>query len=145
MKGCKRSACQTTVIFGRPFVKRFTLCYQTVVSLSVLSVTLVYCDQTVGWMKMKFGTEVGLSPDNIVLDGNLAPLTEKGAQLPTFRLMFIVAKRLDGSRCHFVQSLGLGLGNIVLDADPAPPLKGHRPPFSAHVCCGQTVAHLSYC
>jgi len=103
------------------------------------------CGQTAGWIKIELGTEVGLSPDNIVLDGNLAPLTEKGAQLPTFRLMFIVAKRLDGSRCHFVQSLGLGLGNIVLDADPAPPLKGHRPPFSAHVCCGQTVAHLSYC
>jgi len=27
------------------------------------------------------------------------------------------------------------------------PKKGHSPPaqFSAHVCCGQTVAHLSYC
>jgi len=27
-----------------------------------LSVTLVYCDQTVGWIKMKHGTEVGLDP-----------------------------------------------------------------------------------
>jgi len=38
--------------FGRPFVKRFALCYRTVVSpalyvLSVLSVALVYCGQTV--------------------------------------------------------------------------------------------------
>ena len=39
-------------VFGRPFVKRFALCYQTVVylsvlSISVLSVTLAYCGQTV--------------------------------------------------------------------------------------------------
>jgi len=41
----------------------------------------------------------------------------------------------------------LGPGNIVLDADPAPPpRKGHSGRlFSAHVYCGQTVAHLSYC
>ena len=37
------------LVFGRPFVKRFALCYWTVVCLSclsVLSVTLVYCGQT---------------------------------------------------------------------------------------------------
>jgi len=28
--------------------------------LSVCLVTLVYCGQTVGWIKMPFGTEVGL-------------------------------------------------------------------------------------
>jgi len=32
----------------------------------------------------------------------------------------------------------LGPGHIVLDGDPAALL------FSAHVYCGQTVAHLSY-
>jgi len=43
-------------IFGRPFVKRFALCYRTVVlsvCLSALSVTLVYCGQTVGRMKLE--------------------------------------------------------------------------------------------
>ena len=39
--------------------------------------------------------------------------------------------------------VGLGLGDIVLDGAPAPPRKGHSTPhFSAHVYCGQTVAHL---
>jgi len=34
----------------------------------------------------------------------------------------------------------------VLDGDPAPPPKGHSPwQFLADVCCGHTVAHLSYC
>ena len=51
--------CNTNMrsVFGRLFVKRFTLCYWTVV-LSVclcLSVTLVYCGQTVGWVKPKLG------------------------------------------------------------------------------------------
>ena len=77
------------LVFGRRSVKRFALCYQTVV-LSVC-LTLVYFGQTVGWIKMKLGMQVGLSP-----------------------------------------------GHIVLDGDPAsPPLKGHSPQFSAHICCGQ--------
>jgi len=46
--------------------------------LSVLSVTLVYCGQTVGRIKMPLGTSVGLGPDNIVLDGDPAPPHEKG-------------------------------------------------------------------
>jgi len=57
--------------FGRPFVKRFALCYRSVVCLSRLSVTLVYCGQTVGWIKMPLGMEVGLGPGDIVLDGDL--------------------------------------------------------------------------
>ena len=43
--------------------------------------------------------------------------------------------------------VGLGPGNTVLDGDLAPPQKTGTVPlqFSAHVYCGQTVAHLSYC
>ena len=48
--------------------------YQTVVCPVCLSVTLMYCGQTVGWIKMKLGVEVGLSPGHIVLDGDPAPL-----------------------------------------------------------------------
>jgi len=40
------------------------------VYLSVLSVTLVYCGQTVAWIKMKLGMQVGLGPGHIVLDGD---------------------------------------------------------------------------
>jgi len=31
------------------------------------------CGQTIGWIKMKLGTEVGIDPGHIVLDGHLAP------------------------------------------------------------------------
>ena len=41
-------------------------------------------------------------------------------------------------------NVGLGPCHIVLDGDPAVPPKG-SPPIFGHVCCGQTVADLSYC
>jgi len=48
-----------------------------------LSVTLVYCGQTVGWITMPLGTEVGLGPGHIVLDGDLAPPSHgKGQSSP---------------------------------------------------------------
>ena len=72
------------VTFERLFVKRFTLCYRAVVlsCLSVLSVTLVHCGQTVGLINMKLGTLVGLGPGHTVLDGDPAPPAEKGTAAP---------------------------------------------------------------
>jgi len=40
--------------------------------VSCLSVTLVYCGQTVGWINMKLCMQVGLGPGHIVLDGDPA-------------------------------------------------------------------------
>jgi len=58
-------------------------------------------DQTAGWMKVLLGTKVGLDPGNTVLDAVPAPSPRDTA--PNFRPMSVVAKRLDGSRCHLVQ------------------------------------------
>jgi len=58
--------------FRRPFVKRFALCYRTVV-LSFVSETLMYCGQTVGWIKVKLGTQVSIGLGYIVLDGEQLP------------------------------------------------------------------------
>ena len=44
----------------------------------VLSVTFVYCGQTVRRIKMKLGKQVRLGPDHIVLDGDSAPLPQRG-------------------------------------------------------------------
>jgi len=63
----------------------------------------VYCGQTAAWIKMPLGMEISLGSDHIVLDGDPAPPPQKGAQLPNFRPMFVVAKQLDGSRCHLVR------------------------------------------
>jgi len=82
-------------IFGWPFVKRFALCYRTVVCPVCpvcLSVTLVYCGDTVGWIKMPLAMEVGLGPGHIVLDGDPLPSPSKKAHsTPTFRPTSIVA------------------------------------------------------
>jgi len=44
---------------------------------------------------MPLGSEEGLGPAHVVLDGDTAPP-------PNFRFVSIVAKRLDGSRCQLV-------------------------------------------
>jgi len=69
--------------------------------LSCLSVMLVYCGQTVGWIKMPLGTEVGLGPQHCVRWRPSSSPTERGTAAPLH--------------------------------------------FSAHVYCGQTVAHLNSC
>ena len=62
----------------------------------------VYCGKNAGWIKMTLDTEVGLGLGHIVLDEDPAPLPIKGAELPNFRPISIVTKRLDASRCHLV-------------------------------------------
>ena len=77
-------------------------CLSCLSVMSVLSVTLVYCSQTVGWIQMKPGMQVVLGPGHIMLDGDPAPLSQKGAELPNFWPISVVAKWLDGSRCHLI-------------------------------------------
>ena len=73
-----------SVIYNSPFFWHFwaTVCktvrpmlsVDSPVCLSILSVTLVYCGQTVGRIKMKLGMQVGLGPGHMVLGGDPAPL-----------------------------------------------------------------------
>jgi len=65
-------------------------------SIMCLSVTLAYCGQTVEWIKIPVGTEVGLDPDDIVLDADPAltpPHGKAHSSQATFRRMSVVAKR----------------------------------------------------
>ena len=83
---------------------RLTSIYRLIIGWpSVLSVNLVYCGQTVGWIKMKLGMEVKASAQATLLD--VRPSSQKGdtaAHSLTFRFMSIVAKLLNRSRCHLV-------------------------------------------
>jgi len=76
--------------------------------LSVLSVALVYCGQTVGWINMKLGMRVGLGPGHIVLNGNPARFPKGAEPPPNFQPISAVATWLDGSRCP---------GDFVLNGD----------------------------
>ena len=46
-----------------------------------------------GWMDQEVGTEVGLGPGDIVLDGDPTPPRKGAQQPPIFRPMSIVVKR----------------------------------------------------
>ena len=74
-------------VFERPFVKRFALCYRSVV-LSVCDVRALWPNGwTDGRIKMKLGVQVGLSPGHIVLGGpggDPAPPPLKGHSPPIF-------------------------------------------------------------
>ena len=64
----------------------------------------VRCGQTAGWTKMPLGMEVGLGPGDFMFDGDPATTRKMGTPTPPcFWLMSVVAKRLDGSRCHLVR------------------------------------------
>jgi len=102
----------------------------------------VCCGQTTGWIKMPLGTEVGLGPGHIVLDGDPALLRQK---------------------VHIPQIFGPCLlwPNGWIDHDttwngsrpwprphcvrwgPSSPKKGTQPPIFGPCLCGQTVSHLS--
>jgi len=138
-------------LYSKRHLNRFSRCWASVCKtvrynaigpsscLSHLSVTLVCCGQTVRWIKIKLGTEVGLGPGHVVLGGHPTPSKwarllwpnswidqdatwyggrprlrefeldgdpappKRGTASHTFRPMSIVAKRLDGSRCHLAR------------------------------------------
>ena len=97
--------------------------------LSVLSVSmsvmLVYCGQTLGWIRMPLGMEVRAVP------------------LPNFRPISIVAKRLGGSKWQLVQRYVSAQGILCSMGTQPPPQKGAEPlKFSAHVYCGQTAGWI---
>ena len=101
--------------------------------LSVLSVTLVHCGQTVGWIKMKLGTQVDLGPGHIVLDGDRALPPPKGHQRGTasqFLAHISCGQMAAWIKIPFGMEAGLGPGDFVLDGDPAlPSLKGDGAPL----------------
>jgi len=104
-------------------------------SCPVLSVTLVYCGQTVGWIRIPFGVEVGLDAVHIVLDGDPAPPTEHSPQFSAR-----CGQTAGWIKMPHGTEVDLGQGDIVLDRDLAPPKKRHSSlHFSAHIRCGQTA------
>jgi len=95
---------------------------------SVLSVTLVYCDQTVGWIKMKLGKQVGLGPGNIVLNRDRSPPPPKGHS-PQFSANTCCGQIAGWIKMALGMEVGLGPGYIVLDGTQLPcPKRGQSPP-----------------
>jgi len=115
-------------LFGPLFVKRFALCYRTVVLcvLSCLSVTLVHCGQTVRWIKMPLGMEAGLGPGHILLDRD-PPTPHRGHRPPIFG-QCLCDEAAGWIKVPVGREVGLGPGDILLHGDPAPQKGGTAPP-----------------
>jgi len=111
-------------------------CYRTVLSvLSVcpvcLSVTLVYCSQTVGWTQMKLGMQVGLGKlawPHSVRWRLCSPLLR--GHSPQFSVHICCGQMAGWIKMPLGMEVGLGPDDFVLGGDPAlPPQKGAEPPF----------------
>jgi len=106
----------------------------------------VYCGQTTEWIKMVLGTEVSLSPDDFVLDGDRAPSPKRGRS-PQFSA-YVYCRQTAAwiTLMPFGTEVGLGPDNIVLDVIQAPASlqKGADPPpqFPVHVYSGQTAGWI---
>jgi len=99
--------------------------------LSVLSVTLVYCGQTVGLIKMKFGIQVGFS--HTVFDRDRAPAPSKGHS-PQFSAYVRCGQMAVWIQMPLGMEVGLGSRDFVLDWDPAPPHQGGAEPPNLGPC-----------
>jgi len=99
--------------------------------LSCLPVTLVYCGQTVGWIKVKLGVEVGLGPGHILLDGDGQSSPRKKGALPQVLAHVCCGPTSGGINMPLSTEIGLSPSHIVLYGDPAPPPKrgGQTPNF----------------
>ena len=121
-------------IFGRPFVKRFAICYRSVVLsvLSFMSVTLVYSGGWPnGWIDQDETTwraGIGLGPGNIVLDEDPAPPPKRDTA-PQFSAHICCDQMAGWIKMPLGRELGLGPSDIVLDRNPAPLHKKGAPMF----------------
>jgi len=98
---------------------------------------------------MKLGMHVGLGPGHIVLDGDPAPLSQRGTASPLQFSAHICCDQMAAwIKMSLDMELGLGPGDFVLDVDPTAPSsqffswgggEGFAPQFSAYVYCGQTA------
>jgi len=68
---------------------------------------------------MPLGMEVGLSPGDLVLDGDLAP-PQKGGEAPQFSARVYCRPPTVCIRIPLRTMVGLRLGDIVLDGDLDP-------------------------
>jgi len=90
---------------------------------------------------MNLGTKVGLSPGDVVLDGDPAP-SQKGAKPPIFGHLYC-GQTVGCINMPLVIEVGLIPGGFVLDGNPVPTSKrGRSPQFSVHIYCGQMAGWI---
>ena len=74
-------------------------------------------------MKKPLGLEVGLSPGDFVLDGDLPPLPKRG-QSRQFSANVRCDQMVGWTKMPLVMEVGLGPGDFAFDGDGAPLRRG---------------------
>jgi len=93
------------------------------------------------WIKMPLGMELGLSPDDFVLDGNPLYPPQKGGRAPSpiFGPLLLWPNGCNACiKMPLGTEVGLSPGDFVLDGDPS------HPKFSAQVIL-VIVISLEHC
>ena len=72
-------------------------------------------------MKQVLSKDVGLSPDDFVLDGDPVPFPQKGAEPPpNFSAHFYCGQTARCIKMPLGMDVGLSPGDFVLDGEPVP-------------------------
>ena len=87
----------------------------------------VYCGQTARWNKVVLGTEIGLRPGDLVLDGDHAPLPKKGRSPHKFSVDVYCGQTTGWIKIALDMEVGLSPGDGVRWG-PSPSQKGVEPP-----------------
>jgi len=114
---CGRQCINRPLPSKRPNYSKVAVC---------LSVTLVYCGQTVGWIKMKLGMQVGLDPGHVVSEEDPAPHPKKGYS-PLFSAHVYCGQTAVWIKMPLGMEVGLSPGHTVRWGPSSP--KGHSPQF----------------
>jgi len=134
---CK-SAYRGCQIFGRPFVKRFALCYRTVLCPVLSCPVCLVCDVGVLW------PDGGMDQDETWHAGRPRPWPHcvrwGPSSPPQFSAHSCCSQMAGWIKMPLGMEVGLDPCHVVLDGDRAPAKNGTDPPqIPAHVCCGQTA------
>ena len=97
-----------------------------------------------GWIKTPLGREVGLGPSDIEIDGDPAPLPEKGTE-PQFSAHVYCGQTAEWIKMPLGTEVELGAGHIVLVGSQLSAKGAQHPPLFQPMSIVATVAHLSYC
>jgi len=96
-----------------------------------------YCGRTAGRIRMPLGMEVGLGPDDVLLDGDPAPPTKKG-RAPNFRPCLLWQNGWMDQDATWYESRPRLRRHCVRWGPSSSSKRAHRE-LSAHVYCGQTA------
>jgi len=100
----------------------------------------ICCGQMAGWIKMPLGREVSLSPSDIVLDGDPAPLPKRGQSPPIFGPRLLWSNGWMDEDATWYGSRPQPRPHCLRRG---PSSRGERGTAAPSIVA--TVAHLSYC